>query len=213
MTSFWTPPKDLQGETCYILGGGSSLKSFDFSLLEGKNVIGCNVAYMFGAELVPYVVFADAPFLKDHMDGLSDYVAEGGNVVTNSKQKFGAPEWLKMMERVTVGLSRTRLAFGGSTGGAAAHLALLRGAKTVYLLGFDMQVGTGGETNYHDKYKGQVASDYRRFVDGISTIAYDMRMVYPDRQIVNLEDGTSTLECFKKESLKEHFTGKAVSYA
>lgn len=91
----WNTPKMWDGETCYILGGGTSIvKQFDipesvvqdvykgklspraylpyFSPLKGKLVIGINKAYEFGDELIDILFWGDPGFWERYKRDILD---------------------------------------------------------------------------------------------------------------------------------------------
>jgi hypothetical protein len=165
--------------------------------------------------LIPWVIFGDASFLSTHKDALEDYVAKGGQVVTNSsrfrKLSVVPPEWLYVMRKETKGLHSDRLGWNANTGASAINLALLFGASTVYLLGYDMQPMKDGRSNYHNAYNRTAnPKAYARFMKGMDQVAKDLPEVFPGKRVINLEDGTSALKAFPKESLREHFASVTV---
>lgn len=210
---WWTPEQIWKGEPCYIIGGGPSLKSFRWANLRGQKVLGCNVAFYMGAELVPIIVFGDTAFLHQHRAGLDHYAKEGGQVVTCATRcdRFGIPDYLKIVKRKVKGLGQhNELGWNNNTGSAAINLALLFGADPIYLLGYDMQL-LNGEKNYHDAYTDKPnPRSYERFQKGFVDLVYDKARLFPEREIINLEDDTSALECFPKQSLIEHFAKELV---
>jgi hypothetical protein len=165
-------------------------------------VLGCNVAFYFGSKLVPITIFGDAAFLKQHREGLEHYVEHGGIVVTNSNLvKKPTPPWLKVMKKHRQGLGIDGLGWNGNTGASAINLALLFGANPIYHLGYDMREG-----NFHNAYSSVTSSSsYARFLKGMDSVAKDLPRLFPGKRVINLEDGTSVLNVFPKESLKKHF--------
>ena len=212
----WVPSPEFQNESCYLVGGGPSLESFDWDQLRGRNVIGCNVACYRSPQIIPWVLFGDASFLAAHREALEEYVAAGGQVVTNStkfRKPKKAPPWLKLMKKQTRGLGSDRLGWNGNTGASAINLALLMGAKRIYLLVYDMKI-RGGKANYHNAYNHQPnPKSYMRFIKGMRFVARDLPTMFPGRRVINLEDNTSALDVFPKESLKEHFAAVPVGGA
>lgn len=205
----WTPPNIWEGQSCYVIGGGPSLRSFPFDVLSGEFVLGCNMAFALGVDIVPITIFGDASFLIKHREGLEQYVEDGGWVVTNSSRlKKTIPPWLRQMKKALKGMALDALGWNGNTGASAINLALLLGANPVYLLGYDMGVDEGGRSNYHDHYHSNRVHPrtYPRFLKGMELVARDLRRLFPGRQVINLEDGTSKLEVFPKQSLKEHMS-------
>lgn len=205
----WFPDSIWQDEPCYIIGGGTSLEKFDWNLLQGKNVIGCNVAFYMGVDLVPFIVFGDAAFVAQQRSGLDKYAKSGGQVVTcsNSIDRFNPPKYIKLMKKQLHGLSLDGVGWNGNTGAIAINLALLFGADPIYLLGYDMQLSEDGKKNYHNCYSDKPdAKAYNRFLHGMTLVARDLSQLFPGHQVINLEDDTSILESFPKESLKAHFS-------
>ena len=206
---FWLPEPIWKDKPCYIIGGGPSLKGFNWNLLQDKNVIGCNVAFYIGARIVPITVFGDAAFMKQHRVGLDEYDADGGQVITSSRRidRFNPPKYIKMMKRKLNGLSTDGLAWNGNTGALAINLALLFGASPIYLLGYDMRLSDEGKKNYHNCYNDSPKSKtYDRFIRGLAMVARDLKQLFPGHQVINLEDNTSSLNVFPKESLIAHFS-------
>lgn len=218
----WTPSQEWKGQDAYVIGGGSSLSTFDWELLRGKNTIGCNSAYSLGAHICKIVVFADQIWWETI--GKKNMVEYGGRVVGCSPRLVNddTPWLLKMDRNNHAGLGKTRLGFPGNTGGLAINLALIMGAQRVFLLGFDMKLGEGmqkfcrkpgvtreeispGRANWHDiRMERSNAQSYTRFVREFQHFARTLPEVFPGREIINVTDD-SKLDCFPKVSLAEHF--------
>lgn len=214
MRKFWIPDPIWQEEPCYIIGGGASLEHFDWNVLRGRNVLGCNAAFYLGVEIVPIIVFGDGLFLRQHKSGLDNYANQGGIVITNSNLvgRFAPPEYVKQMKKVNSGLAVDALGWNNNTGASAINLALLFGADPIYLLGYDMQLSPGKKANFHNAYNNSPnIKAYKRFLHGMADVARDMRNIFPGYSVINLEDGTSALEFFPKESLHKHFSKELVS--
>ena len=210
----WLPDSIWQNEPCYIIGGGASLKKFDWNLLRNKNTIGCNVAFYIGCDLVPITVFGDAAFLKQHRSGLDKYAESGGQVVTcsHSIDRFDPTQYIKLVKKQLKGLGTNGLGWNGNTGAIAINLALLFDANPIYLLGYDMRLSKDGKKNYHNCYSDKPdVKAYKRFLCGMTMVAKDLKELFPGHQVINLEDDTSSLEVFPKESLKAHFSKELVT--
>lgn len=207
MVQYWYPDQVWMGYPCYVVGGGSSLEGFDWDQLRDRNVVGTNVMFYYGHELVPICFAGDAKFInsRSHEEGMREYVASGGIMVTNSN-RFNPkpPPWLKIMKRTLHGLGTDGLGWNGNSGASAINLALLLGANPVYLLGFDMQA-LNGKTNFHTMHRKSNPKVYPRFLRGMDRIRRDLPKVFPGREIINLEDGTSAMDFFPKQSLAAHF--------
>lgn len=203
MSTSWTPDKEWDEEDAYVVGGGPSLRNFDWSLLHGKNAIGCNSAYILGAAVVPIVVFGDHEWWdKIGHEGTARY---GGRVVGAVRYKLRPCPWLLTMERQEFGLGTSWLGWNGNSGSLAVNLALILGARRVFLLGFDMRLGGEGRANWHDLRYQSVGGDvYGRFIQGFGRVAKALPQVFPRRSVVNLTD-SSDLPHFEKVSLAVHF--------
>jgi len=211
---YYTPKKIWDREACYIIGGGPSLKTFNWKNLSGRNVIGCNASFYMGADLIPIMIFGDGAFLQQHKEGLDNYSNQGGRVYTCATRtdRFGTPDYLKIVKRKVKGLGiKDELGWNSNTGSAAINLALLFGCQTIYLLGYDMQLSEQGEKNFHDAYSDRAnPRSYDRFLKGFQDLKFDKQKHFPDQEIINLEDGTSALNIFPKQSLENHFEKVAV---
>jgi len=146
-------PRAWEGEACYIVGGGPSLKSFDFRRLDGLNVIAINRAFedLPGAGLV---TFSDARFWRWHGGGEDSplYRHSGLKITVQSHKQVKAPCVLNMTGTGRRGLELrpTRLKHGVSTGYAAINIAWHLAPNPIVLLGFDGKAGPNGSDHYHD---------------------------------------------------------------
>jgi len=212
LPTFWTPDPIWEGEDCYVIGGGPSLRGFDWGLLRGQNTIGCNSAFLLGSHVCKIVIFGDFIWWeKIGRDCLQEY---GGLVVSilppSSSQAVSEIPWVLSMDRNGGEVSRDKLCWADNVGAAALNLALILGARRVFLLGFDMQLGpkdekTGrdpGRANWHDcRCEPARAEAYPRFLRGFPRVADSIRRVFPGREIYNVTDGSSKLDVFPKITL------------
>src|SRR5690606_35193402 len=112
----------------------------------------------------------------------------------------------------------------GNTGSLAINLALILGAKRVFLLGFDMKLAPRdeatnrhgrehglrheGRANWHDvRYEAAQRDAYPRFMSQMVHIARSLPEVFPGCEIVNVTDD-SNLNLFPKVSIRDHFSTK-----
>ena len=197
----WTPTREWEGGSAYLIGGGPSLKDFDFSLLIGKNVIGCNDAWHLGAHIVSICLFGDPSWWHRNKWKLKDFK---GRLVTNAPGvlPFEIPNLLKM-NRLRDGIHNgSTLGWNYSTGAAAINLAISLGATQVFLLGYDL----GNRVNvshWHTHSPTTTIQEYafQRFLRGFYCVK---RSLPPSVQVFNVTDGSSRLDCFDKISF-EHF--------
>lgn len=149
------------GRRCFIVGGGPSLKGFDFGRLGGERVVAVNKAFL-------DVPFADVVFGMDR--SLLDLIIVG-RLGENCRLDFEAFKGVKLWLDVSgysyppgvysvhsagkIGWTkslREGLYHGQNSGYGALNLALVLGADPIYLLGYDCSRGPAGEKNYHDGY-------------------------------------------------------------
>ena len=205
MAGVWTPEKEWAGQDAFLIGGGSSLKGFDFSRLEGKNTIGCNDAFRLGAKVIRYVIFGDASWYEKNKWELEKFK---GNVVScvPALLPYNLP-WMKKMLRIRDGLyDGCTLGWNYSTGAAAINLAISLGASTVYLLGYDMSSNPKGETHWHQHRKGPTQDySFRRFMGGFATLYRSLSALNGSVRVLNVTDGSSALPYFQRIPPQEVF--------
>lgn len=196
----WSPKPEWKGQTAFIIGGGSSLRGFDFSVLRGRNTIGCNHAYQLGPEIIQFCLFADPSFWEQNKEQLAAF---RGRVVTCAAVLLNKPiPWLLQMRRIRDGLHEGNiLGWNYSTGASAVNLAFSLGAVRIFLLGFDMGSlpnGTNGKpaTHWHNAHPTPVREEaYRRFLRGFHTLAASLKR-HPHVSVVNVTNGSSRLDVF-----------------
>ena len=188
------PLPDLSGEDVFLIGGGASLKSFDFDRLKPLNTIGCNQAFKLGSEICHICTFGDFKFWQTYEKELAE--TYGGWVVSNYTTPT-TPPWLKFYHRQQEGLGKGNiLGWNFNTGAMAINLALVLGAARVFLLGFDLKP-TGDRTHWHN-YTMAVIRDthYARFKEGFGYVRRDLPKMFPNRVVLNVTDGASALKVF-----------------
>jgi hypothetical protein len=185
----WQPEKLWLGKEAFIIGGGRSLRGFDFDLLRDEKTIGCNNAYTFGPEICNILIFGDARWLNVHERGVTEYVNKGGFVITNATQLANSPlVWLHWMQRKAKGLHFNAIGWNKSTGTAAINLALLLGATTIYLLGFDRWLKKG-KPNWHDHLIDKPRPETYDGMNYADTyVKKDLKNKFPDCRVINVTD-------------------------
>lgn len=182
--------KPWNGEDAYIIGGGSSLHNFNWELLKSYNTIGCNDAYKHGSEICKICVFGDFSWWGKHKERLEKY---NGIVVTNTEAlAIDKPAWVNFFPREPKGLFRNALGWNGNTGAVALNLAIILGAKRIYLLGFDMGI-VRGKTNWHNEVihpDAVLPSSYQMFLDKWKYVLEDLKNKFPNREVVNVNDNS-----------------------
>jgi len=188
------------GATVFIIGGGTSLESFDWSRLYDRHCIGCNDAYMLGA-WVEICYFGDWRWYDIHKDkGLMEYK---GLRVTCAEHPIVDPKILNLNRRPVGIYEAPLIGWNYSTGGSAINLAIQLGAKNIILLGFDMKLGKSGEANWHPNLKnGPNPTVYERFMEGMRTIDIVRKKKFSHVNIFNVNDD-SDLDVFPFLTLEE----------
>jgi hypothetical protein len=166
----------------FIIGGGTSLTDFDFSLLKDEDIIAVNKSI----ESVPhatYFITMDYTFITDNnkltnadfniiknksetsyfvINTSHKYMQNNNGVYTDTRiglrydalEKFTGVIRSNSTYNITTGFGNNTDTFthGQNSGYCALQLALLLGYAEIYLLGFDLQVH-GAKTHYHSGYK------------------------------------------------------------
>ena len=145
MIESWYPEPLFVNQTVFIVGGGPSLKGFDFTRLRDRRCIAINAA---GAD----VPWADVLFFKSpDWPGCTELIESWrGLAVTVSAERLPPNVRRVAIDRATIPRART-------SGQYAVSLAIMMRAKTVVLLGFDWNRQGG---NYHPRY-GKPGIAYR----------------------------------------------------
>ena len=198
----WIPETIWRGHNVFVIGGGASLKDFDWTRLQHKLTIGCNDAYTLGEEVCKICVFGDIGWFRVHQHSLSLYK---GTVFTNVPQLFTTKiPWLWSLPRKASGFHVNELGWNENTGAAAINLALILGAKRVFLLGFDMCLSKNSKSNWHDNSinKRQSKLIYQKFLSHEKRMAADLVSKFPDTEVINITK-QSALNIFPKVDFDE----------
>ena len=196
--------KQERGEVqdAFVLGGGSSLRDFDFNLLSGRLVIGVNDAFRLGVQIVPITIFGDATWWNRVKWDLEKYAKTGGVVYSVAPALMNIKlDWLRCKNRVPNGLGDgENLGWNNSTGAAAINLAVNLGARVIYLLGFDMTTAPDGRTtHWHNYHRAPTRPDsFQRFLRGMDALSVDLKRRHPGVKILNVTDGSSKLPYFDR---------------
>ena len=176
-------PDAWDGERCFLVGGGPSLRGFDWSLLEGELTIGINRAIEFFKPTIAYA--RDEPFARWAKNGRF-----GPEATRRWKEHPCAALW---------GLHKSDLLFqcekeSNNSGLGALRLAIGLGAREVYLLGYDL-----GGRHFHKGYPALQKEDIydKLFIPAFEKYA---REANGAAKVVNLNPG-SRLRCFDFSSV------------
>jgi len=171
-------PRKFEGETIYLIGGGPSLRDFNFNLLKGSKTIAINKAILFYPN-ADVLFWTDTRFYNWHKNEVDNYKGLKFTLRPSSQYtedinllKKGKPHGLELDDQT--------LAHGNNSGYAAINLAFHLGARRIILLGFDM--GNHMENNklithFHDGYPSKAAPDHvykDKFSPGFSELKSEL---------------------------------------
>lgn len=203
------PDGAWKNQRCFIIGGGESLKGFDFSRLKNELVIGVNRAY----EMIDCEI-------NYAMDNNIYHWITSGKLGWQAKEKFenfeGFPVWLdsagydyprgifilKKLKNHRFSHSLKRGIAGGTNAGfGALNLAVCLGANPIYLLGFDMKGRNGKQSWWHDGYPDeQVDRVYGGYIHDFKGIVSELKKEHI--RVINLNP-ESALKCFEFGEFKD----------
>ncbi|GAH74688.1 unnamed protein product, partial [marine sediment metagenome] len=199
-----------KGQRCFIIGGGPSLRDFDFSKLKGELVIGVNRVY---EEIDCTITFS--------LDSRYYMWIVRGNLGVEAKRKFedfkGYKVWLNSASFIpypkdiyllnSIGAEafswslKDGLGGGSNSGYGAVNLAVCLGANPIYLLGFDMKGDGKKQAWWHDGYPAkQPDSVYRKYMERFNRIAPELKA--KGIRVINLNP-ESALKCFEFARFKD----------
>jgi len=207
-------PKDIwKGKRCFIIGGGPSLKGFDFNQFKGELVITVNR----GLEACPFSamnVCTDARVWgwyessKDlGPEATEKFRSYKGYKVWLNVQAFPFPEDIYTINP----LAPTDFTFQeyyrgipiyGNSGVNAIMMAACLGANPIYLLGFDLYGVDGHLANYHSGYPenmGQSEELYKVFQDDFHAASLQLNN---HTKVINLNP-KSNLKYFEFGNFKD----------
>ncbi len=206
----WIPEVKWKDEDVFIIGGGNSLKDFDWGLLENECTIGCNSAFTLGEKICKICIFGDPKWFRKFQSELQTYK---GVLCTNASELRNTRlNWLWTMPRKGRGLGTTSLGWNCNTGAAAINLALVLGAQRVFLLGFDMHLSKDGKSNWHNRLlRKQKAIVYEKFIEAFTKVSMDLKKVFPGKEVINITDD-SNLDVFLKIGCKKFWEERKENY-
>lgn len=161
--------KIFKNETIFLIGGGPSLKKFDWNLLNGKRTIAINKAILTypNADVLYWTDSRFYNWYKKQIDQFTGpkYTIRNGpydDSITLLKKgiKYGLEE------------APSSLSHGNNSGYAAMNLAYHLGAKKIILLGYDMG-NINNESHYHGGYPTKATSNEvydKQFIPGFTKI-------------------------------------------
>jgi hypothetical protein len=153
----WRATPDWAGETCFIVGGGTSFAAVDVERLKGRRIIVVNSSY----ERVPfadYLVFCDPKWWRfaDHRPKLKAIKTLRVVTVSMVAAMDDGPPLLNMRKHpgdrfkdVRLTDDRSALAMRRTTLTAAINLGVHFGCNRIVLLGADGKRAKDGRSHHH----------------------------------------------------------------
>ncbi len=194
------------GQPAFVIGGGPSLRGFDYRVLRDRNTIGLNWGFLADPSVT---LVMDKRNLNKIVatDHYRNY--EGATVWASAYADtqlgvgpfnvVSVPRAQKWSRRLQDGLYVG--SFDGHNAGLAGlQLAEILGADPIYLLGYDMKGEAGKTSNWHDKYP----ADWKADEDCYARYARDIAEIYPlmKARVINLNPD-SGLRFFQFGTLEE----------
>lgn len=143
-------------DVVFIVGGGPSLRGFDFNRLEGRSCVGVNQS-MFDAPC-SIGVSMDYKFIANKHKELCEFIKKGNTlylVLGRNWCKFLLPvpgaTYVLSSGLPGLSLDPSVVNHGCTSGFSAFNVAVLRRPKKIFLLGFDYGPREGLH-HYHDAY-------------------------------------------------------------
>lgn len=185
-------PKKFNDE-CFIVGGGSSLVGFDWSLLNGKFVIAINRAY----EVLPnanVLYFTDPDYWKRHADAMKRH----GGYIIRGATSLGITNDAAVDEYLLTGSRGIEtkphcLRHGNNSTYAAINLAMVHFNFTkINLMGIDMKWGADKKTHWHSGHdRIDPEHGYQMMLTAYNLLSHEIKTNWAHKKIININSGSS----------------------
>jgi hypothetical protein len=201
-------------EPCFLIGGGPSLRGFDFERLRGRGkIIVINRAYEF-VQFADLLFFMDWKFYKlchEEPERRRLWESFAGRKVFLNLMGRKVDDCFSVRSAGRSGISwhiGKGLYHGNNSGHGALNLALALGARPIYLLGYDMKNDAEGHTHFHSGYGlGRMNPNVARsFVKEFVEMAKRIPQI---DYIYNLNP-LSGLRAFRFKAIDEVLNGQAI---
>ena len=203
----WPPPKVFKpvpkiwnGETVYIIGGGPSLKEFNWNRLKGKKTIAINKAFLSYSK-ADVLYWTDGRFYNWYKKDIDNF--KGLKYTIAPRRELSEDiHLLKRGAKYGLETSPNTLSHGMNSGYAAINLALHLGSRKIVLLGYDMG-NSGTVSHFHDGYPINATNDTiynKHFLPGFDILKNHIKG--KGIQIFNACP-SSKLNAFKKITIEE----------
>lgn len=198
----WVPDPIWLDGTVFIIGGGPSLKGFDWTPFFSKNVVTINDGFRLGT-FSDFNLFGDVAWYNRNK-GKEDFLEYHGTMVGCTPDGLPHDDNIKQMKHESFGVWLDgRLGNNSGTGAMAINFALYLGATRIVLVGFDHKLGPNGENNWYPNphVKARPSLYTTRFQNGFNILAERLEKHYPMVEVLNAGPD-SALETFPRVSLE-----------
>jgi len=208
-----------KGKTCFLLGGGPSLKDFDFNLIKNYKTIGVNKSFTKFPTTINYAMdvrFYDMVAVQNKQQPIlhQQWLAYKGIKLflkRSGKFKFDNSVYtVNSLPNKAISFDLDTGIYGGNNSGfGALMLSCCLGCKRVGLLGYDLKVQKkqkGIETHWHGGYNLNQSRNFQSKLDKFRMSFEEFAPVIAEQgiEVINLvkKDEDSKLTCFPKDSLE-----------
>lgn len=189
-----------KSQNLYIVGGGPSLRTFNFEKLKGKDTIAVNKSLLNISDATYFITMdysllyrIDLPFEK-YINTTKIFVAnmtklyydkgmltDIGNNITYDLSYFDLI--IKSFSEIGVGYNFVDFRHGDNSGYCALQFGLITGYKNIYLLGIDL-CDINGRLYHHDGYKDiTIKHNLKRHARSWMKNIDDVKLKFPDVNI------------------------------
>jgi len=153
----------------FLVGGGPSLRSFDFELLRGQVVVTINDA----SRYLPWATAlfsADVMWMANRKEHIQSFGGERYLAIPpDQRGEFRGVQYLTRLRLLGLSEVQGSVHFGGTSGYAALNLAALKGAKQIILLGFDYSGTDRWYPDYSWSSRGRGQSEHEEWARNFNT--------------------------------------------
>jgi hypothetical protein len=197
------------GQDVYIIGGGNSLKGFDFSRLKDKKVIATNAAYRYVDNKDAILFWMDESWADEQGSDLENHPSKfrftsstlARRSVLEDSEAFHGARYLYHSGEMGYDPNVDNVK-GNNSGTQAVNFAINLQPRKIILLGFDMGA-SGTPTHFHKHHRNPTPiSVYPElFIPSINALAKESE--YRKVPIINCSP-VSKLTCFKRGDIEKH---------
>lgn len=201
-------PLDLTGYRVFVIGGGTSLIGFDFSLLEGEFKIGANLAAVKSRSNM--LVSIDRNFIRNYRDEIAAFNKQGlallGHPMGTDFDRIPAITGVMHMFRIRgdrLDVPHMHLC-GTNSGWAAFQLAVSGEPSEIHLLGFDFRFGRHGK-HFFGRYRHGSCNDKQIMSNWVRSFEVHAKEI--ERRGIRVTnwvgDPVSKIDCFETRQLED----------